>query len=357
MIPSVSILLPNLNNRPFLEERLQSILRQNLDDWELVIVDNESDDGAWEYFREWAAKDPRIRISQAPRRGMYDNWNNCIRLARGRYVYIATSDDTMSQRFLEVMVQALEQYGQCDLAHCKLAIIDDQGAPYQALQWDRFYSSVYFGDLINRRHIRLAPHDGLLHCGVRTVYTSITQLLIRRTLFERIGLFRTDCGSIADFEWEMRASLVAHTVHIPEYLAAWRVHPSQGTDLEFLDSSKCLRRLAKLTAHAFRRARNIDPFSLAGIKIKDLKRLYLRQSLKAEIVGQQQKRGSWSRWDQIGLGLKWMLTSPGTLWDLWRSSRRRSSSPEKKEAILDPLRFSKELLDRYGFSDHLKILD
>jgi len=40
---------------------------------------------------------------------MYANWNNCINLAQGKYVYIATSDDTMTPDCLEKMVGALEK--------------------------------------------------------------------------------------------------------------------------------------------------------------------------------------------------------------------------------------------------------
>ena len=76
MKPKVSILLPNLNNRPYLDERMASIMAQTFEDWELVIVDNYSDDGAWEFFQQWQTKDPRIRLTQAPRDGMYANWNN-----------------------------------------------------------------------------------------------------------------------------------------------------------------------------------------------------------------------------------------------------------------------------------------
>src|SRR2546423_4278313 len=86
--PRVSVCLPNLNNRPYLEDRLDSIFAQSFSDWELVIFDNHSDDGAWQLFQEVAAKDERVRLERAPRRGMYANWNNCLQAARGDYVYI-----------------------------------------------------------------------------------------------------------------------------------------------------------------------------------------------------------------------------------------------------------------------------
>lgn len=342
--PKVSILLPNLNNRPYLEERLQTIREQTMQDWELIIVDNYSDDGAWEYFQDCPGKDPRIKISQAPRAGMYANWNNCIRLAKGEYVYIATSDDTMSPNFLEIMVGALDQNPDCDLAHCKLRIIDEKGNKNPELSWDKFYCTVYFADLINKKHIRFAPHDGLLHCGVGTVYTSITQLLIRRSLFNRIGLFLTGYGSTADFEWEMRASLVADTIHIPEYLATWRVHRAQGTDRNFLESANHYRYLLEMIEHAFKAAKKIKPGLLKGINLKELKYLYTKKKFRSEFTEQNNRMGRYKT------GLKWLFANPKMLIDCFRSVKI-----EKKSFIakMEPIDFSKEILKKYGFEKNL----
>ena len=227
-VPKVSVLLPNLNNRRFLEERFQTILAQTLDDWELIVVDNFSDDGAWELIQEYSIRDNRIRISQAPRQGMYANWNNCIELARGEYVYIATSDDTMTPDCLQRMVWALDTYPECDLCHCCLRIIDESGDPVHG-SWENHPAQRFYGDLTRKCHIRKAPLDGVLHFGLHIIYSSITQLLIRRSVFGRVGLFRGDWGSCGDFEWEMRTSLVCSTFHLPEYLATWRVHEGQAT--------------------------------------------------------------------------------------------------------------------------------
>lgn len=250
-IPKVSILLPNLNTRPFLEERIQTIYDQTFTDWELIIVDNYSDDGAWEYFQECARKDARIHISQAPRAGMYANWNNCIRLARGEYVYIATSDDTMSPDCLEKMAGGLDRHLSCDLCHCCLTVIDEQGHELEGW-WLSLPPQVFYGSLVFQKHIRKAPLDGVLHGCLNTIYHSITQLLIRRTVFARWGVFRTDWGSRGDFEWEMRASLACDTLHIPEYLASWRIHPTQATSLYASDFYEDLAEMvvAAVDAHA-----------------------------------------------------------------------------------------------------------
>jgi glycosyltransferase involved in cell wall biosynthesis len=347
MPPKVSILLPNLNNRPYLEERLRTIRDQTFSDWELFIVDGYSDDGAWQYFQDAAREDPRIRISQEPREGIYAGWNSSVRLARGEYVYIATSDDTMSPRFLETTVRALDDHPECDLAHCKLTIIDEKGSPHPALKWDDFPCATYFGPLINQKHIRLAPHDGLLHCGAYTVYTSIIQLLIRRSLFDRVGLFRTDLGTMADFEWEMRASLVTNTIHIPEYLAAWRVHRNQGTDLSFLATAGYRAKLMKMIDLALGAARRIKPETLKGINRENLKFLYRLEKLQIEL------RDSKNGLRMCKTVLRWLLAHPKALWYFYRSSK----TPGRNILSIPwRLEFCRRLLMRYGVADNIVLL-
>ncbi len=273
--PKVSILLPNLNNRKYLDERMDSIFKQTFSDWELIIVDNHSDDGAWDFFRQIAASDKRVRISQAPRNGMYANWNNCVALATGQYAYIATSDDTMMPECLEYMVRALETYPQCEIAHCCLTLIDENGKPLPK-QWNQLEKVLFYGDFMKRMHIRKAPYDGYVHAGWSVVYHSITQLLIRRSLFDRIGLFRNDLGSIADFEWGMRAALVADVIHVPKYLATWRYHPGQATQAEYFNTADFYRKLIEMVESAFHQVRYLNGH-LEAKDLAALQHIYKRQ--------------------------------------------------------------------------------
>jgi glycosyltransferase involved in cell wall biosynthesis len=249
-VPLVSVCLPNLNTLPYLRERLDTIVAQTHKNWELVVSDNYSEDGAWEFLEEAGRRDERIALARAPRQGMYANWNNCINRARGEYVYIATSDDTMAPDCLERLVEALEHRPDCDLAHCALKVIDQTGSELGPWWSDTSMFAESSGDLINRRHARYAPFDGLLHLSGTTVYTSITQLLIRRCLFERVGLFEGRWGSVGDYNWCMRASLVANTVHIPDTWASWRWHTDQATAKVKYDSPEHETKIREMIVHA-----------------------------------------------------------------------------------------------------------
>jgi glycosyltransferase involved in cell wall biosynthesis len=262
----VSICLPNLNTRRYLQERIDTVLRQTYDNWELIVSDNYSDDGAWPSFEELARADSRVSIAQAPREGMYANWNRCIERSTGDYIYIATSDDTMPPECLEKLVSALDDHPECDIAHCPLKPIDEHGNEVSKIaEWwsNQSVFAMSSGPLIDVPHIRRAPFDGLLHLAGRSVYVSITQLLIRRSLFDRIGLFQSTWGSVGDFNWSMRAGLAASAVHVPDTWGGWRLHAAQATANAGLQSVDHARRVDGMIADAIEGCSALLPPRLA----------------------------------------------------------------------------------------------
>ena len=226
--PLVSILLPNLNTRPFLEERMSTILNQSYTNWELIIADSYSDDGAWEYLKEFADNDDRITAYQLPK-GLYQAWNSCIEKAKGEYIYVATSDDSMALECIEQMVNALEAHPECDICDSLLKVIDEEDNELPMLQYT-YRDHIDFDP--NKRHIRPFLHDCFLQLAGGTVYTSITQILIRRSLFGKTGDFSLECDSAADLDWGLKASIFANVVYLPNKLATWRIHKSQISKLD-----------------------------------------------------------------------------------------------------------------------------
>jgi len=224
--PLVSICLPSLNQRPFLEERMTSLLEQTMRDWELIVCDSHSDDGSWEYLQKFR-NDPRVRLHRVAREGAYAGWNECLRRARGRYCYIAPSDDTMRPELLERLAGALEAFPQISVAVCDLQPIDDRSRPIE-LSTDRARRA-FFGSWLDTGSVRSGQTEFLLHACFIVTWVSMTAVLFRRDLLERTGLFRTDRGSTADVEWALRAALASDLVYVPGRLATWRVHPDQAT--------------------------------------------------------------------------------------------------------------------------------
>jgi glycosyltransferase involved in cell wall biosynthesis len=108
-IPRVSILIPVFNRREYIAECIQSALDQTFVDFEIVVVDNASDDGTWEICREFAAQECKVRVFRNDHNiGPVQNWKRCTEEARGMYSKILFSDDCLEPTCLSEMVPKLD---------------------------------------------------------------------------------------------------------------------------------------------------------------------------------------------------------------------------------------------------------
>jgi len=108
-MPKVSILIPVFNRKDYITECIQSALDQTFTDFEVVVVDNASDDGTWEICQQFAVGDRRVRIFRNVENiGPVLNWQRCIDEANGEFGKILFSDDLIESNFLEKTVPMLE---------------------------------------------------------------------------------------------------------------------------------------------------------------------------------------------------------------------------------------------------------
>lgn len=239
--PLVSILLPSLNARQFLEPRIDSLLAQTFGDWEAIVLDSHSTDGTWELLQSIASADSRFRLTQVPREGLYAALNRGVQLAMGEFLHIATCDDTMAPEFLYAMINALAQCPEAGIAACDLSFINQDGHELFAGDMAAHLSKKAIKNLLGSGRVRTAfptkeqrelnyrpvPHDCLLHFSGRSVYFSLTQLVVRMGLARAVGPFETTVGSVADFGWLVRLTSMTGSVHLPRNLATWRFHGDQ----------------------------------------------------------------------------------------------------------------------------------
>jgi glycosyltransferase involved in cell wall biosynthesis len=239
--PKVSILLPSFNQRKFLEPRVDSVLRQTFADWEAIVLDSHSTDGSWEFFKTIAETDSRFRPYQIPREGLYGALNRGLDLARGEFLCIAPCDDTMAPEFLAQMIEALGPCPDAGVAVCDCLLINQNGQELRAEDMSDRLSKRQIRNLLGSGTVRTSPqstrqrkinyrpppHDCLLHFTGRSVYFSLTQLLIRTASAKAAGFFETTVGSAADFGWLVRLTSLTGSVHLPKKLATWRFHGDQ----------------------------------------------------------------------------------------------------------------------------------
>ena len=95
--PFISVAMPVHNALPFLDESINSILGQTLSDFEFVILDDASTDGALELLREWLLRDKRIHLYESKKRvGLSGSSNAVVANARAPIVARMDAEDALS---------------------------------------------------------------------------------------------------------------------------------------------------------------------------------------------------------------------------------------------------------------------
>jgi len=221
---------------------MEALLAQSLKDWELIACDSGSDDGTWEYLMKFE-HDRRFRLLRIPREGLYAGWNECLRRASGKYIYIATADDTCEPDLLEKLVGALEsdlRTESCtersadhalpvDIAVCDFDYINEDGVVINPPP--RGDARHVYGKWMDTSHLRPGEFELLVHLLVDISWTTMTAVVFRRDLLEKTGLFRTDLGPYADTVWAVRSALFSDTVYVPGRMATWRQHSDQKSSI------------------------------------------------------------------------------------------------------------------------------
>ena len=113
---------------------VRSILAQTCGDWELIVIDDGSTDRTREILSR--AQDPRIRFIQEPsgNLGLAPRLNQCVRLARGRYIARMDADDVAYPQRLEKQVSFLQDHPDIDLLGTGAVVFKGEGEVSAAIR-------------------------------------------------------------------------------------------------------------------------------------------------------------------------------------------------------------------------------
>lgn len=129
MSPTVSVIIPNYNHAPYLKERIDSVLNQTYQDFEVIILDDCSPDNSVEVIEQYRSNPhvSHILINEQNTRNTFIQWERGISMAKGRYIWIAESDDVAELQLLETLIGQLEQHPDASVAFCHSRLIDADG--------------------------------------------------------------------------------------------------------------------------------------------------------------------------------------------------------------------------------------
>jgi len=125
----VSVIVPNYNHALYLKQRIESILIQTYQDFELILLDDCSTDNSRDVLNLY--KDhPKVRqtvFNDQNSGSTFKQWNKGVELAQGEYIWIAESDDWAEPEFLETLMHEFEQRANVGLAYVASKGADGDG--------------------------------------------------------------------------------------------------------------------------------------------------------------------------------------------------------------------------------------
>ena len=214
--PAVTVLLPFRNAAPTLQEALDSVSRQTLPGFEVLGVDDHSDDDSPALFARRARRDPRFRLLASPARGLVPALNAGLAAARAPLVARMDADDRMLPERLERQLAFLR-------AHPGVSLVGTATRPFPpTLVSDGFRRYVDWQNRCNDPD-RIADE---IYIESPFAHPSV---MYRKAAVTGIGGYR-DGPFPEDYELWLRLHHEGHRLaKLPERLLEWREHPGRAS--------------------------------------------------------------------------------------------------------------------------------
>lgn len=248
LIPRVTVIIPTFNRAEYVNTAVDSVLRQSMQEFEIIIVDDGSTDDTAERLRKYGSKISYIRTNN---QGFALARNTGLQAARGKYIAYLDSDDEYLEHKLEIQAGLLDEYPEIGLVYTEFSAFDDAGY-YDEWHLKEYHSSaykrgVYYDDVFfhkvplsqmsfavralkgaNPEWLnRFAYFGSIFDTYLLKTIVFTNSIMFRRSMLSGVGLQNPRFGLFADLEFVLRMCKYyeAAFIDIPTY--SLRYHPDQ----------------------------------------------------------------------------------------------------------------------------------
>lgn len=203
--PRVSVLMAVFNTVEYLQEALSSISNQSFRDFEIVVIDDGSDDGSSEILKSFASKEPRMRLTLRKNIGIVATRNELLASARGDLVAWMDSDDVSALNRLAFQVNKFDDDPLLVCLGAAAQCIDPEGHPLNVERYPLDHSEI----VIEQRN-----------GGAMRFPTT----MMRREAALKVDGFREPFRIGEDFDFLLRLSELGKMANLPDTLYFYRQH-------------------------------------------------------------------------------------------------------------------------------------
>ena len=120
----ISILIATFNSEKTIRLALDSVAKLDIEEWECIIIDGASKDSTIDIVKQYASQDGRFRFISESDKGIYDALNKGCNLAKGEWIYVLGSDDTVTTNGLKDLLDGSDGF---DVVYGNVYIKDPTG--------------------------------------------------------------------------------------------------------------------------------------------------------------------------------------------------------------------------------------
>ena len=163
-MPKVTVYIPAHNYGRFLDAAIQSVLKQTMDDWELIVIDDGSTDNTSEILAPYGTH-PKIRIFEQENRGLSFTNNVALRVARGEYLMRLDADDFLDENILLVLSHVLDTKPGVGLVYPDYYRVDEDGEITEIVRRQKIGEEIDLLDLPAHGACTMIRREVLLEIG------------------------------------------------------------------------------------------------------------------------------------------------------------------------------------------------
>src|SRR6266542_1499110 len=234
----VSVIIPNYNHERFLKERLDSVFNQSYQNYEVIILDDGSDDNSRSIIEQYRdhEKVTHIVYNETNSGSAFKQWKHGMQYATGEYIWIAESDDWCERNFLETLVNGMEQNPHCSIAYAQSVCVDRN----KNIQWDTYHK--------NKPDWMAGKEFVKKHMLYRNCIVNASMAIFKKSFYDRVSSDFTSFTYCGDWLFWIELACLGNVYISNESLNYFRKHDNDVTGKALASGVHIIEEIKLLTS-------------------------------------------------------------------------------------------------------------
>lgn len=298
-MPKVSVVILNYNQAPYLRKRIDSILQQTYQNYQLTILDDCSTDESWNIILEYHKKHTSITIKRNERNSgsPFSQWYEIINNCNTEYLWIAEGDDFAEKEFLAKTVSFMDENPTACLVEVNSNYVGIAG---QIIGTTAVHKLKAFPEIDWSKKFCLEGNDYYRKalCYGNSIVNASAVLFRTSSIIKHTALLK-EYYFVGDWKLYIKLSKSYYLGYVPELLSNFRLHDYNQTSQGYSNRKAkeeyfslvdyCIRDIDRLPVNALVYIKKMNRcISIFGITLKDkfrLMRFYLKTNPRLTITG------------------------------------------------------------------------